>query len=1073
MVVTQYPQLHSKTIQNILDQRRSLMVNMRITADRLNAIKHAVAVELGLLHDGEHELLEIDDTNNIPNIETEHTQVLNQIEEEFIRAYMLYEGLDPTLRPTIPKLKIMKGTLQIISKVNDVIGNKIKTETNLEQLHYLIYIGAYTVCTQNQQKINTSSNESNTKQKCEEYIPAWERRLTNKIKELRKQIGNLSQYIKEKPSPKVIKAGKKIIAQHKTEIVSSEVEILDVLKQKLAASAKRLRRYKISNERRNQNRQFLNKEKYFYRNLETTTNTVNPVAEAKAPSKDAIRQFWSNIWTTQVSHKSKRWITDEKKRVGTIKTMQSWEISKEEIQDAVSKTLNWKAPGIDKLQNFWYKRFTSTHAKLARTFTKLLACPEEMPQFMTQGITYLLPKTTHVSEDPSKYRPITCLPTVYKIFTSIIANKIYHHVDNNNLLDEEQKGCRKNSRGCKEQLIIDAVITGEAIKMKKSLYTAYIDYQKAFDSVPHTWLHEVLQMYHIEPHICQFLRYATTQWRTNLILAESNTRHDAGMISVKRGIFQGDSLSPLWFCLALRPLTSMLNNLHKGYSLHEGNTNISHLLYMDDLKLYAKTKAHLQDLLKCTEKFSDDIQMKFGLDKCKTSAMVKGKWVQHEGYEMNDGEEHIKGMESKDTYKYLGYQQARGIEQTTGKKELIAKYLKRVDLIFRSKLNAKNKSRAINTYATSVMTYGFGILKWTKTDLEQLNIKTRTLATKHRDHHPKSAIERFHLPRTEGGRGIPNLVKCNLNQIKNLRNYFHAKAKNSKLHNAIVKTDRNITSLNLSDYNFEPLDTYIDIKQKWKSKPLHGRYPTQIEQSHIDSQATNAWLTKSSLFSETEGFMIAIQDQVIATKYYRKHIIKSPDALNDKCRMCAEKFETIDHIISGCTVLAPKDYTERHNNVAKVIHQLICRNYNPEMELVPYYKYEPSKVIDNTDCKIYWNWQIITDRHIPNNIPDIVLEDKKSKMTYIIDVAIPLAVNIEKKHAEKISKYLPLADEIKQMWNQDRVVIIPIILGATGEIPKKLFTSLNEIKIKQNTYLLLQKIVILGTCRIVRRVLQD
>jgi hypothetical protein len=106
-----------------------------------------------------------------------------------------------------------------------------------------------------------------------------------------------------------------------------------------------------------------------------------------------------------------------------------------------------------------------------------------IPDFLVPGITYLLPKSRGY-EDLSKYRPITCLCTIYKIYTACIAEKIYKHLETNKLLAEEQKGCIKNSQGCKEQLIIDLVVLEQVHIYNHNLYTAYIDYHKVFDSVP-------------------------------------------------------------------------------------------------------------------------------------------------------------------------------------------------------------------------------------------------------------------------------------------------------------------------------------------------------------------------------------------------------------------------------------------------------------------------------------------------------------------------------------------------------------------------------------------------------------
>ena len=65
-------------------------------------------------------------------------------------------------------------------------------------------------------------------------------------------------------------------------------------------------------------------------------------------------------------------------------------------------------------------------------------------------------------------------------------------------------------------------------------------------------------------------------------------------IQIRRGIFQGDSLSPLLFCIALIPLTNELNRADCGYQVHGTERKISHLLYMDDLKLLARNENELR-----------------------------------------------------------------------------------------------------------------------------------------------------------------------------------------------------------------------------------------------------------------------------------------------------------------------------------------------------------------------------------------------------------------------------------------------------------------------------------------------
>jgi hypothetical protein len=93
-----------------------------------------------------------------------------------------------------------------------------------------------------------------------------------------------------------------------------------------------------------------------------------------------------------------------------------------------------------------------------------------------------------------------------------IAEKIYKNLETNKLLAEEQKGCIKNSQGCKEQRIIDSVVLEQAHRDNRNLYIAYIDYRKALDSVPHSWLIRVLEIYKIDTVIIDSLQHMMKKW---------------------------------------------------------------------------------------------------------------------------------------------------------------------------------------------------------------------------------------------------------------------------------------------------------------------------------------------------------------------------------------------------------------------------------------------------------------------------------------------------------------------------------------------------------------------------------
>jgi hypothetical protein len=108
------------------------------------------------------------------------------------------------------------------------------------------------------------------------------------------------------------------------------------------------------------------------------------------------------------------------------------------------------------------------------------------------------------------------------------------------------------------------------------------------------------------------------------------------------------------------------------------------------------------------------------------------------------------------------------------------------------------------------------------------------------------------------------------------------------------------------------------------SKPLHGQFLANLHENHvIDSKLSFCWLSSPSLKAETEGFRASMQDQAVATRYYKAKIIKIRDT-DDKRRFCGQEPETIHHLLSSCQPLAGSLYVDRHNNVAKYIHWCVC-----------------------------------------------------------------------------------------------------------------------------------------------------
>ena len=161
------------------------------------------------------------------------------------------------------------------------------------------------------------------------------------------------------------------------------------------------------------------------------------------------------------------------------------------------------------------KEFSSLHER-ARLQLKQCLDSRFVPSWLTTGRTSLLQKDKNKSNVATNYRPITCLPLMWKLLTGAIADQISAHLDQEKLLPEEQKGCSKGSRGSNDLLYIDRAVIKEVKFRNKNLAMAWIDYKKAYDMVPHSWIIECLDLFGVAENIRSLLVNSMEKWKAML-----------------------------------------------------------------------------------------------------------------------------------------------------------------------------------------------------------------------------------------------------------------------------------------------------------------------------------------------------------------------------------------------------------------------------------------------------------------------------------------------------------------------------------------------------------------------------
>lgn len=211
------------------------------------------------------------------------------------------------------------------------------------------------------------------------------------------------------------------------------------------------------------------------------------------PTKEEVSEYWGGIIGVS-SHfdPEEPAITGCWEALGPIPSSNAGTVDGSVWKAVLKRTRSWKAPGPDGICAFWWKVFCQAANLLWEIVQGIIGGNTKAPEWFVMGRTVLIPKEGCQGKT-DQYRPITCLNTVCKLLTAVITNLLQAHVKEYTIILAEQRALRKGRRGCLDALMIDSMVMQEAMLWCHNLSVAWIDYQKAYDRVPHGWLKLVLQ----------------------------------------------------------------------------------------------------------------------------------------------------------------------------------------------------------------------------------------------------------------------------------------------------------------------------------------------------------------------------------------------------------------------------------------------------------------------------------------------------------------------------------------------------------------------------------------------------
>ena len=265
-----------------------------------------------------------------------------------------------------------------------------------------------------------------------------------------------------------------------------------------------------------------------------------------------------------------------------------------------------------------------------------------IPDQWNKSIINPIPKPGKDCRIPQYTRPISLVSTIYKVFSSVLNNRLKSYIENNNILSDEQNGFRR-MRSCIDHIYVLITILKQRKLKKRETFVCFIDFKRAFDSVNHDLLIYKLLKNGIDGKFLKILKNSYSSMFSTVRLNGYYT----DWFAVNSGVRQGDVLSSTLFGIFIDDLVQEIKELNIGIDYEGMCINI--LLYADDIILMAESQNELQCMLDKLAKWCQNWRLIVNSSKTKIIHFSKRNQVKEYTFSIFDEK-----IEVVDQYRYLG-----------------------------------------------------------------------------------------------------------------------------------------------------------------------------------------------------------------------------------------------------------------------------------------------------------------------------------------------------------------------------------------------------------------------------------
>ncbi|XP_073960575.1 uncharacterized protein [Choristoneura fumiferana] len=345
-----------------------------------------------------------------------------------------------------------------------------------------------------------------------------------------------------------------------------------------------------------------------YKELNKSTTWISSLqpGTSKCKSRTEIIKIATDFYSKLYSHPdiTKQSRVDNAYHSTDTRLIQQF--SESEILKQLTKLKPEKSPGPDGI--------TNEHLKTARAvlltpitilWNKILE-EETVPHQWKESEIILLYKKGDAA-DIGNYRPISLMSCLYKLFASCLLDRISSNIDAHQPI--EQAGFRSGFSTVDHIQVVDQV-KEKYIEFHRPLYMAFIDYKKAFDSISHESIWEALESLNIKGKYINILKNIYGNSTSRVKLDRVGT-----VINIKRGVRQGDPISPKLFIAVLQHVMGNLPWSKRGIDMN--GDFLSHLRFADDIILFSECPQQLNKMINELNQASSKVGLEMNLEKTK------------------------------------------------------------------------------------------------------------------------------------------------------------------------------------------------------------------------------------------------------------------------------------------------------------------------------------------------------------------------------------------------------------------------------------------------------------------------